>query len=72
MLRAGDRVAYSAHFLRSIQAPFDVASMRGTVEEVTGQFVRVNWDDERSMRAHVSNIARVGSVAFGDPTVKPR
>lgn len=66
-------MGYSAHFLRSISGDFDVASRRGVVESMrNGQFARIRWDDGETNLAHVSNVARVGSVAFSDPHVKPR
>lgn len=39
----GDRVAYSAHWLRAVQA-HDLGNARGFVSEAGGVLVRVEWD----------------------------
>lgn len=38
-----DRVAYSSHWLRAVQA-HDLGAARGTVIEAGGVLVRVEWD----------------------------
>jgi hypothetical protein len=37
-LKAGDRVAYSAMFLKSTQAGHDIAKLRGTLLQIGGKF----------------------------------
>ena len=74
-VQVGDRVGYSAHFLRSTGSDYDTSMRRGVVESQRDEnFVSILWDDtpERAQLAHISNVARVGSVAFGDPSYKPR
>lgn len=74
-VQVGDRVGYSAHFLHSISADYEVAQRRGDVTalERDGRFVRVLWDDQRDTQlVAASNVARVGSVRFSDPHAKHR
>lgn len=65
-IKPGDRVAYSAQFLRSIGAyTGDLPHARGVVESVqvlgNCQLVTVRWDDtELPGRVLACNLAKVG------------
>ena len=68
----GDRVGYSARFLRSIQG-HEVAARVGTVRELIDgptPRARVEWDDDPGNLSSVLpvNIARHGSWRRADPT----
>jgi hypothetical protein len=75
-IAVGDRVGYSAHFVAGPGGHLKtIADRRGEIVSVDEgrPFCVVRWDDaDGDQRAHISNIARVGSAAFGDPTIKPR
>jgi hypothetical protein len=71
-LNVGDRVAYSAKFLRSIcDYSHDSASMRGTVTKLTSyghscMIAGIKWDndnDELRAGANVANLVRVANIA---------
>lgn len=72
MIKIGDRVAYSAEFLRDTgQITGPVPTMRGTVTaEVTDdphwRLLLVAWDRPANRKSHVldANLARVGSAAM--------
>lgn len=75
MIKVGDRIGYSAHFLSSIGGDLELSERRGTVKALEqrgrASTALILWDDMPSIqRALVSNIARVGSLAFSDPHVK--
>jgi hypothetical protein len=69
-LKIGDRVGYSASFLRSTglyagEEPF----MRGTVtafEDISQGFVLavVDWGHGHSRKVNVKNLARLGTIAW--------
>lgn len=66
---AGDRVAFSAAFLRSTgQLTGRVPFLRGTVvslDDLGGRVLALTqWDDGTESRANVNNLARVGSPAM--------
>lgn len=71
----GDRVGYTARFLRSVGGGIKTAAddRRGVVVEIEPQrhtdIARVRWDDAEHelQRVLVCNIARVGTVRFSDP-----
>lgn len=68
-LTAGDRVAFSAAFLRSTgQFTGRVPFLRGTVvslDDLGGCVLAlIQWDDGTESRANVNNLARVGSPAM--------
>lgn len=68
----GDRVNYSARFLRSIQG-HEVADRIGTVREIIDgntPRARIEWDDEPGelSSALPVNIARAGSWRAVDPS----
>jgi len=69
----GDRVTYSARFVRSIQGD-EIADRIGTVREIreSGRTIvaRVEWDDEPGeiSAALPVNLARAGSWRAVDPT----
>lgn len=73
---SGDRIGYSAHFVAGPGCyAKEIGDRRGTLVALDPDrpFCTVKWDDEEhEQRAHVSNIARVGSLAFADPHHKPR
>ncbi len=70
---AGDRVAYTASFVRGVGGSLlSIAQRRGIVSTVStdnARTVTVQWDDEPEEHKLVlsCNLARVGSVAFSDP-----
>ena len=76
----GDRVGYTARFVRSVGGGIKTAAddRRGTVEEIVPQrhtdIARVRWNDspQELQSVLVCNIARVGSLLFSDPSAKPR
>jgi hypothetical protein len=64
---AGDKVAYSVQFLRSIgMSHSDMARSRGVVTEVTTfgstlELARINWNGaDLPERVNVQNLAKVG------------
>ncbi len=61
-LKAGDRIAYAAAFLKAIGADYNLAQRRGTFVGFEGPiFGRVHWDDEDARIA-----AREGQYAEQD------
>ncbi len=74
---AGDRVAYTASFVRGVGGSLlSIAKRRGTImpaESHSASYAErvaiVKWDDEPEEHKMVlsCNLARVGSVAFSDP-----
>ena len=74
--QVGDRVSYSARFLRSIQG-HELADREGTVREIrtsgTVTVARVEWADEPGelSSALPVNLARAGSWRAVDPTRHP-
>ena len=59
----GMRVAHSAQFLRQVGAGYDIASLRGHVIEVKGEFakstlVRIRWEDGQESSALTCNLSR--------------
>lgn len=70
-MHAGDRIGYSASFVRSIGATFELAERRGTVEAADERVATVRWDDDPDEpgRVLVRNIARIGSARFADATI---
>lgn len=76
-MTAGDRVGYTAAFVRSVGgALYEVGSRRGTIETLEGddRIAVVRWDDEpdRPQRVLTVNIAAPGSARFSDPSIRPR
>lgn len=71
---SGDRVAYTAAFLRNTgQHTGPAGKRRGECCRVEGRFAHVLWDgDDHQTMVAVSNICRVGSVYFGDNATQPR
>ena len=85
-MKPGDRIAYTAKFLRQIGGRYEEGQRRGTFlgpHPRLKKFVYVRWDDEdlsdytddpeyqESVRENgqmvlAVNIAKVGSVRFGD------
>lgn len=69
--RIGDRVGYSARFLRSIQG-HEFAGRVGTVREIrtsgTVTVARVEWEDGELSSALPVNLARAGSWRAVDPS----
>lgn len=69
MVDTGDRVGYSARFIRSVQA-HELADRRGTVVEIRRRgrttVARVRWDDcpDEVTGALVQNLAVPGSARF--------
>jgi len=69
-LNVGDKVSYSATFLRSIgvyTGPMPFA--RGTIEKIDDfgnvALAMVNWDDEEiPPRVNIKNLVKVGSPQF--------
>lgn len=61
--KAGDRVAYSAAWLRNV-AGHAVASRRGTVLRICGAVCRVRWDDAQaaSNGVHQDNLVLVSRI----------
>lgn len=71
-MNVGDRVAYTARFLRSIGGDFATAERRGELISWDERTAIVQWDDAPSpQRVLRVNIAKVGSVRFGDVHAKP-
>lgn len=73
MINPGTRIGYTADFLHSIQASFEIAERRGTfigTEPMNAhgitRFARVVWDDGdgRTSPVALANIAPVGSFRF--------
>lgn len=70
-LNVGDRVAYSAKFLRSIcDYSHESASKRGTVTSLkdygTMTHVKIDWDDDKDelrSGAAASNLVRVQNIS---------
>ena len=67
-LQPGDRIAYSAAFLRSIGCQTgELPAARGTVEAIENlgstQLARIAWDrpDNLPQRVAVANLAKVGA-----------
>lgn len=77
-VKAGDRVCYTARFLRSIGCyGGDTAFRRGVVtpegSDMGPEFVKVRWDDDPEGEAKLVravNICKVGSLAASDAYVK--
>lgn len=69
-LAVGDRVAFSAAFLRNTGQPFETAQMRGTVGQIDdiggSRLCRVTWNEGCPTSVLDSNLARVGSLAFSE------
>jgi hypothetical protein len=69
-LKIGDRVAYSADFLRSTgMYTGEEPGMRGTVkgfEDISHGFVLalVDWTGHGTRKVNVRNLAKIGSLAF--------
>ena len=68
-IECGDRVAFSATFLRSTgQFSGRVPALRGTVLEIEDlggcTLALIGWQDGTESRANVANLARVGSAAM--------
>jgi hypothetical protein len=68
-LRVGNRVAYSAAFAR-VLGSYELATRRGKLASLDAgrPFGFVLWDDGESQHVALQNIAKVGSVAFSDPS----
>lgn len=64
-IKTGDRVAYSARFLQAtVQHSGSAPFARGTVKRIQGtawKLATVRWDNDRTSRVHIANLARVGS-----------
>jgi len=64
--KAGDRVKYSAAFVRSVQLPGDVAELKGKVLGVKKVgpkiVVKVKWGDGKIRSAIADNLAPVGKA----------
>lgn len=69
-LAVGDRVAFSASFLRNTGQSFEAAQMRGTVGQIDdiggSHLCRVNWDEGCPTSVLDTNLARVGSLRFSE------
>lgn len=69
-LKVGDRVAYSANFLRSIGGDYEMAQGRGIITQIDtlGEtfLAHIEWDRELPPRVNVQNICKTRSAAFGD------
>ena len=57
--KVGQRVAYSAKFLRSTGSDYDTSRLRGIIKEVRGAFggsilVKVLWEGETETRGALS------------------
>lgn len=68
-IAAGDKVAFSAAFLRSTgQFAGRVPALRGDVVELEDLggcvLALIRWQDGTESRANVKNLARVGSAAM--------
>lgn len=67
----GDRVAFSAAFLRNTGQPYETSLMRGIVQTTEdfgeNRLCRVNWDRGCPSSVLATNLARVGSLAFAEP-----
>jgi len=68
-LKIGDRVAFSAAFLRDTQCGYDRSKLRGTLVTLNPGWwlCDVLWDGETEFRAvHIGNLCRLNSVAFAE------
>lgn len=70
----GDRVAFTAKWLKQIQGDYFLSSKRGTVVKIKQlkgvpfQIVVVEWEgDNAVMSSSGNNLCRVGSTEFNDP-----
>jgi hypothetical protein len=71
-IKKGDRVGYSAKWLRSVGVyTGELPQRRGTVVSVRrgGRLVSVKWDDGETNLVAMANLAKPGTVAFGDAYV---
>lgn len=70
-MKPGDRIAYTARFLRSIGGDFATAERRGEVISMDERTAIVQWEDVPSpQRVLLVNIAKVGSIRFSDVHAK--
>lgn len=70
-MKPGDRVCYSARFLRSIGCyTGETAFRRGTLVALGEPFATVQWDDDgETMCVRLDNLAVVGSLKACDAYV---
>lgn len=71
-IQPGDRIAYTAAFVKQTGHDKNIADMRGTVKEDRGnmgknQYLRVLWDGETEYKGCLScNICKIKSPSFAD------
>lgn len=69
-LQVGNRVAYTAAFCRVLGGDYAMSTRRGKLlsKDDDRPFGHVIWDDGETQGVALTNIAKVGSVAFSDPS----
>lgn len=74
-LKIGDRVAYTAAFVRMMGLSAHIGDIRGTITGLgdfgQAQLVMFKKDDGEEIRALTVNLCKVGSVQFGDVHATP-
>ncbi len=73
-LKIGDRIGYTAAFVRMMGGGYDIGQIRGTVSDIGtfGEATLITFKTEDGeCRALASNLCKVGSVQFGDVHATP-